>query len=259
MSTARPVFTIGWLYPDLMNIYGDRGNILTLLKRADWRGYDARVVELGRGDTQEMDKVDLFFFGGGQDREQALVYDDLIHSKQVRLEDAVAGGAMVLAVCGGYQLLGHYYQTGEGERFPGIGLIDVRTEAGKRRFIGDVVADLVSLDAEPKTLVGFENHSGRTFLGPKAQPLARVRMGFGNNGQDGTEGCLQGGVLGTYLHGSLLPKNPHLADHLIRRALKRRGVEKLSQLDDSVELAAHQRIAERARGARPNPADLTRR
>ncbi len=239
-------FTVGWLYPDLMNIYGDRGNILTLLKRAEWRGFETKLVELGRGTTNRMDEVDVFFFGGGQDREQALVYEDLLEFKQPPLEQAVSDGAIVLAVCGGYQLLGHYYQTAEGEKFPGIGMIDVRTEAGKKRFIGDVVVDTDIETLNPKTLVGFENHSGRTYLGPKARPLGKARLGYGNNGSDGMEGCLQGTVLGTYLHGSLLPKNPHLADYLIRNALIRRGVDELSPLDDSVELAAHERILLRA-------------
>ncbi len=243
---AKKTFTVGWLYPDLMNIYGDRGNILTLLKRAEWRDFDARLIELGRGITKGMEDVDVFFFGGGQDREQALVYEDLLESKQPPLERAVEGGAGVLAVCGGYQLLGHYYQTADGDRFPGIGLIDVRTEAGKRRFIGDVVVDTDLADLHPQTLVGFENHSGRTYLGPEARPLGHVRMGFGNNGEDHTEGCLQGAILGTYLHGSLLPKNPHLADHLIRSALERRGVKDLAPLDDAAEIAAHQQILARA-------------
>ena len=246
MPPRKQTFTVGWLYPDLMNIYGDRGNILTLLKRAEWRDYNAKLLELGRGTTEHMEDVDIFFFGGGQDREQALVYEDLLEHKQPRLERAALAGAAVLAVCGGYQLLGHYYQTAEGERFPGIGLIDVKTEAGKKRFIGDVVVDTEIEGLTPTTLVGFENHSGRTFLGPTAAPLGRVRLGFGNNGGDGTEGYLQGGILGTYLHGSLLPKNPHLADHLILSALRRRGVADLSPLDDSVELAAHARILERA-------------
>jgi CobQ-like glutamine amidotransferase family enzyme len=245
-KTSKKTFTVGWLYPDLMNIYGDRGNILTLLKRAEWRGYEARMLELGRGTTAGMDEVDVFFFGGGQDREQALVYEDLLQHKQQPLESAVKNGAVVLAVCGGYQLLGDYYRTAEGERFPGIGLIDVRTEAGKKRFIGDVVVDTDIEGLTPNTLVGFENHSGRTFLGPKAAPIGKVRLGFGNNGSDATEGCVQGGVIGTYLHGSLLPKNPHLADHLIKRALTRRGVSALSPLDDSVELSAHEKILERA-------------
>jgi CobQ-like glutamine amidotransferase family enzyme len=239
-------FTVGWLYPDLMNMYGDRGNILTLLKRAEWRDFDARLLELGRGSIKHMDEVDVFFFGGGQDREQALVYEDLLKFKQPPLERAVEDGAQILAVCGGYQLLGHYYQTAEGEKFPGIGLIDVRTEAGKTRFIGDVVVETTIADLASNTLVGFENHSGRTYLGPKAKPLGKVLLGHGNNGSDGGEGCLQGGVIGTYLHGSLLPKNPHLADYLIHAALRRRGGADLSPLDDSAELAAHDRILLRA-------------
>src|SRR5260370_40617393 len=148
-QVAKKTFTVGWLYPDLMNIYGDRGNILTLLKRAEWRDFDARLIELGRGTTKGIDEVDVFFFGGGQDREQALVYDDLIETKHAPLERAVAAGASVLAVCGGYQLLGHYYQTADGERFPGIGLIDVRTEAGKRRFIRDTIVGAHLPDPEP--------------------------------------------------------------------------------------------------------------
>ena len=249
MAKSKKTFTVGWLYPDLMNIYGDRGNILTLLKRAEWRDYEPRLIELGRGATKQMDEVDVFFFGGGQDREQALVYEDLLEFKQAPLERAVNNGAGMLAVCGGYQLLGHYYQTAEGERFPGIGMIDVRTEAGKKRFIGDVVIDANIATLNPKTLVGFENHSGRTYLGPKARPLGKTRLGFGNNGSDGMEGCQQGTVLGTYMHGSLLPKNPHLADYLIRSVLIRRGVDELSPLDDSVELAAHERILLRAQHA----------
>src|SRR5258708_20389978 len=164
-----------------MKIYGDRGNILALLKRAEWRGYDAKLVELGRGTVSQMDEVDVFFFGGGQDREQSLVYEDLLEFKQPPLERAVNSGAGVLAVCGGYQLLGHYYQTAEGERFPGIGMIDVKTEAGKKRFIGDVVVDAEIDTLNPKTLVGFENHNGRPFLGPQAKPLGRETLRNGNN------------------------------------------------------------------------------
>ncbi|HYS97922.1 MAG TPA: glutamine amidotransferase [Candidatus Dormibacteraeota bacterium] len=238
-------FTVGWLYPDLMNIYGDRGNILTLVKRAEWHGLEASVMELGRGASDRMNDVDVFFFGGGQDREQALIYDDLREFKQESLQRAVANGAQVLAVCGGYQLLGHYYQTADGERYDGIGLIDVRTEAGKKRFIGDVVVQ-TDIGLTPSTLVGFENHSGRTFLGSDARPLGKIIHGKGNNGSDKTEGCVQGGIIGTYLHGSLLPKNPHLADHLLAAALRRRGDGALSALDDSAELAAHGWILQRA-------------
>ncbi len=239
-------FTVGWLYPDLMNIYGDRGNILTLVKRAEWHGLEARVVELGRGEAQPMEDVDVFFFGGGQDREQALIYDDLRQFKRESLQASLAQGAQMLAVCGGYQLLGHYYQTADGQRYDGIGVIDVITEAGRKRFIGDVVVQAEIDGLTPSTLVGFENHSGRTFLGPEAQPLGKVLRGKGNNGSDHREGCIQGNVIGTYMHGSLLPKNPHLADHLIARALRRRGDDALSHLDDSTELAAHGWILQRA-------------
>jgi lipid II isoglutaminyl synthase (glutamine-hydrolysing) len=239
-------FTIGWLYADLMNIYGDRGNVLTLARRAEWRGLEPRVIELGRGASEEMHDVDVFFFGGGQDREQALIYDDLRLHKEDSLQRAVQDGAQILAVCGGYQLLGHYYQTADGERFDGIGMLDVKTEAGKKRFIGDVVVETAIEDLAPSTLVGFENHSGRTFLGDKARPLGKVLHGKGNNGSDRTEGAVQGNIIGTYMHGSLLPKNPQLADHIIGRALRRRGGASLSHLDDSVELAAHDWILQRA-------------
>ena len=246
MSGAN-TFTIGWLYADLMNIYGDRGNVLTLAKRAEWRGLSTKVVELGRGPAEQMRDVDIFFFGGGQDREQALIYDDLRQHKQESLQKAVLqDGAQILAVCGGYQLLGHYYQTGDGERFDGIGMLDVTTEAGKKRFIGDVVVQTALEGVTPQTLVGFENHSGRTFLGKDAKPLGKVLKGSGNNGSDKKEGAVQGNIIGTYMHGSLLPKNPHLADHLIGRALRRRGVSELSHLDDSAELAAHGWILQRA-------------
>jgi CobQ-like glutamine amidotransferase family enzyme len=240
-------FTIGWLYPDLMNIYGDRGNIVALAQRARWRGLDVTVAELGKGVVAGIEDVDVFFFGGGQDREQALVYDDLLETKAVPLASAVHGGAAVLAVCGGYQLLGHYYQTATGQRLPGIGLVDVHTEAGERRCIGDVVIETdEALGLQPRTLVGFENHSGRTFLGDGVRPLGRVVRGHGNNGEDGTEGFTTGNLFGTYLHGSLLPKNPHLADLIIGRALGRR----LDPLDDDLELAAHRRIVDRELAAR---------
>jgi CobQ-like glutamine amidotransferase family enzyme len=238
--------TIGWLYPDLMNIYGDRGNVLALCQRARWRGLEATVLELGKGVTAGIEAVDVFFFGGGQDREQALVYDDLLETKAAPLARAIGNGAAVLAVCGGYQLLGHYYLTAAGRRLPGIGLIDVRTEAVSQRSIGNVVVEAdESLRLAPRTLVGFENHGGRTFLGEGLRPLGRVLHGHGNNG-DGTEGVVSGSFFGTYLHGSLLPKNPHLADLIIERALGRR----LDPLDDELELAAHRRIVDRELAAR---------
>src|SRR5256886_14382038 len=193
-----------------------------------------------------MQDVDVFFFGGGQDREQALIYDDLRQYKQESLQRAVDDGVQIRAVCGGSQLLGHYCQTADGERFAEIGMLDVKAEAGKRRFIGDVVVQTGIEGMVPDTLVGFENHRGRTFLGPGAKPLGKVLMGKGNNGSDKTEGAVQGNIIGTYLHGSLLPKNPHLADYLIGRALTRRGGGALSHLDDSAELAAHGWILQRA-------------
>ncbi|MDQ6789818.1 MAG: glutamine amidotransferase [Candidatus Dormibacteraeota bacterium] len=242
LGDVKETFTVGWLYPDLMNIYGDRGNVLTLLKRASWRGMQARLLDLGKGVTTGIEEVDVFFFGGGQDKEQALVYDDLLESKAVPLAEALHRGAAILAVCGGYQLLGHYYQTAEGERFPGLGLLDAYTEAGPKRCIGDVVVEAdPDLGLDPPTLVGFENHSGRTFRGEGLRPLGRVLRGHGNNGDDGTEGAVGGSIFGTYLHGSLLPKNPHLADLIIGRAT---GAS-LAPLDDALELAAHSRLAER--------------
>src|SRR5262249_37438759 len=247
LGNMTSTFTVGWLYPDLMNIYGDRGNILTLLKRAEWRGLDAKLLELQRGPAASMRDVDVFFFGGGQDREQALIYEDLREHKQDALREATNNGAQILAVCGGYQLLGHYYQTADGQRYDGIGLLDVTTKAGSKRFIGDVVVESSrDLSLKPATLVGFENHSGRTFLGPTTTALGKVVKGKGNNGSDHTEGAVQDGIIGTYLHGSLLPKNPQLADHIIGAALRRRGDDALSKLDDSAELAAHDQILQRA-------------
>ncbi|MGI8563945.1 MAG: type 1 glutamine amidotransferase [Candidatus Dormibacter sp.] len=242
MSASGQRLTIGWLYSDLMNIYGDRGNIQTLVQRARWRGVEVRVLELGKGASEGIEAVDVFFFGGGQDKEQELVYDDLLETKAIRLANAMQRGAAFLAVCGGYQLLGHYYQTAQGERLPGIGLLDVRTVAGGQRCIGDVVIESdPGLGLQPRTLVGFENHSGRTYLGEGVRPLGRVRRGNGNNGEDGSEGAVSGNIFGTYLHGSLLPKNPHLTDLILSRALNR----ELDPLDDSLELAAHNWIKDR--------------
>jgi CobQ-like glutamine amidotransferase family enzyme len=233
---------IGWLYPDLMNIYGDRGNILTLVSRARWRGIDVEVRPTGLGPVVGLEDANLLFFGGGQDREQELVFADLESHKTALLQDALGRDVPVLAVCGGYQLVGHYYETADGTKLPGLGLLDISTDAGESRAIGDIVLEAdPELGLEPSTLVGFENHSGRTHLGPGARPLGRVRAGHGNNGKDGTEGARQGSLVGTYLHGSLLPKNPQLADLVLSRALGR----PLAALDDDLELAAHRRVAER--------------
>ncbi|MFM9107748.1 MAG: type 1 glutamine amidotransferase [Chloroflexota bacterium] len=237
--------TIGWLYPTRMNIYGDRGNVLALERRAAWRGIETRVAAINAGDAPPED-IDLFFFGGGQDGEQSAVARDLQGPTGAAVRRAVEGGAAMLAICGGYQLLGHEYRPHGAPPLPGIGLIDLETEAGPERFIGNVV-----VDSPFGELVGFENHSGLTRLGPGVQPLGTVRIGRGNNGRDGTEGVLQGKVAGCYLHGSLLPKNPAFADWLIEQALARRhGPVSLALLDDDLERRAHASAARRAAASR---------
>lgn len=240
---------IGYLYPDLMNLYADRGNIITLRQRAEWRGIDVEVVPLGLGERIDPAVIDLFFIGGGQDKEQWMAAEDLRRLKGAAIRDAVEEGAAVLAVCGGYQLFGHYYRPAEGPDLPGIGVFDATTiHKGLRvpRCIGNVVVAW-----QGNTLVGFENHGGRTYLGPGCQPLGRVIVGHGNNAEDGLEGAVYRNAYGTYLHGSLLPKNPHFADHLLRLALARRyGPVELAPLDDGLEMLAHEAATRRARQAR---------
>jgi lipid II isoglutaminyl synthase (glutamine-hydrolysing) len=235
--------TICWLYGDTMNIYGDRGNVLALARRAEWRGIETSVVTPGVGESLDPDAVDIYFWGGGQDREQIPVSKDIQGEKGSILKQALEDGAPMLAVCGGYQLLGtHYHPYGESQ-LPGIGFFDAHSEAGPERFIGNVVVDSDRFG----TLVGFENHSGLTFLGPGAQPLGRVRIGRGNNGRDGTEGCIRINTIGCYLHGALLPKNPAVTDFLIQAALERRyGVKTLEPLADDMEVIAHQEAIRRA-------------
>lgn len=210
--------TLGHLYPDQLNLYGDRGNILTLQQRCQWRGIRLRVVELGIGDALDPDAYDMLFIGGGQDREQAPVAQDLYDTKSIGLWAAIEDDMPVLAVCGGYQLLAHYYRPASGPDMKGLGVFDAWTvHRGARapRCIGDV-----AIRWNGQTLVGFENHGGQTYLGT-AKPLGKVLKGYGNNAQDGSEGAIYRNAYGTYLHGSLLPKNPHFADHLIQLALKR--------------------------------------
>jgi lipid II isoglutaminyl synthase (glutamine-hydrolysing) len=233
------------LYADEMNIYGDRGNILALQKRAEWRGIAVVVDAIGRGPAPDLSAIDLIFWGGGQDRDQELVFADAAEYKVDAIRRAIDGGAVVLAVCGGYQLLGEYYVTADDKKLPGLGLVDLHTVPGRRRNIGNIVIETSELGLQPKTLVGFENHSGKTYLGPGLRPLGRVLRGTGNNGEDGFEGVASGNVFGTYMHGSLLPKNPHFADLLIERALRRRGGEPLAELAAIEELAAHRWMRER--------------
>ena len=239
---SRHTLRLAWLYPDLMNIYGDRGNVVVLIERARRRGIEVELMEAGLGPAPDLELANLFFFGGGQDKDEELVFEDLTARKKKPIEDALSGGAALLAVCGGYQLVGKYYRTAEGTKLPGLGLLDAWTEAGSHRCIGDVVLETApELGLKPPTLVGFENHIGRTFLGPAARPIGHVRAGFGNNARDGGEGAMHGNLFGTYLHGSLLPKNPHLADLLLERALGR----ELPPLEADLEMATHHQIAAR--------------
>jgi len=235
------------LYPDQMNIYADRGNVIFLQRRCQWRGIDFSYTAAGAGEPIEPGAHDFFYIGGGQDRDQRMVAADMVKSKRQALCSALDDGAVVLAVCGGYQLLGHSYQLGE-ERLPGLGLADLETirEPGPR-LIGNVAIE-ADLGGGPRLIAGFENHGGRTYLGPGAKPLGRVIEGFGNNGKDGFEGVHRHHLIGTYLHGPLLPKNVWLADHLIAVALGRRygARPELAPLDDSLELAAHESAREAA-------------
>jgi CobQ-like glutamine amidotransferase family enzyme len=229
------------LYPEQMNIYADRGNILFLQRRCEWRGIGFAHSGAGPGDSVDPSAHDLFYIGGGQDRDQRMVAADLVASKRESLAAAAADGAALLAVCGGYQLLGHSYELAE-EKLPGLGLADLETvrEAGPR-LIGNIAIE-ADVGSGPRLLAGFENHGGRTYLGAAAQPLGRVIEGRGNNGGDGFEGVRRDNLIGTYLHGPLLPKNAWLADHLIAVALERRygARPELEPLDDAFEAAAHQ-------------------
>jgi CobQ-like glutamine amidotransferase family enzyme len=227
------------LYPELMNIYGDRGNIITIGQRCLWRDIAVTVTDISLGDGIDPGAFDFYFIGGGQDREQILVCEDLSREKGEALRQAVEDGACLLSICGGYQLLGKYFLTYTGENLPGLSLFDVTTVGGDTRFIGNVAVEC-DLEGAEGTLVGFENHSGRTRLGTGCKPLGKVLKGYGNNGEDGMEGCSYRGAIGTYLHGSLLPKNPRLADWFILHSLRRRyELEKLPSLDDALESEAH--------------------
>jgi lipid II isoglutaminyl synthase (glutamine-hydrolysing) len=246
---------VGHLYPDYLNIYADRGNIAVLARRAAWRGHELDVRAITVGDSVRPGEYDLFYVGGGQDREQALIAPDLA-AKGEAISEAVANGAALLAVCGGYQLLGRFYLDQHGVEQPGVGLFPHETVAGKRRMIGDV---LLECELEPgvrRTLAGFENHAGRTRLDDGALPLGRVLAGFGNDGESGYEGCRLGRAIGTYLHGPLLPRNSWLADWLLSQALAHRSGDgeapELQPLPDELERSAHEVAARRAyeRGGR---------
>lgn len=231
--------TLGHLYPDHLNIYGDRGNVLALYQRATWRAIAFEVVGLGPGVAIDPDQFDILFMGGGQDTQQIKICSDLQAVKAKGILEAVQNGAVMLGICGGYQLMGHYYQPHQGDKLPGLSLIDAYTVAGSTRFIGNVSIRRPN----GSTVVGFENHSGLTYLGEGVEPLGQVLQGYGNNGQDSTEGAMVGNLYGTYLHGSLLPKNPQLTDELLLKALQRRyGNEVvLTPLSQDFEQVAHQK------------------
>jgi lipid II isoglutaminyl synthase (glutamine-hydrolysing) len=240
---------VAHLYPDYLNIYADRGNIAVLARRAAWRGHELEVDAVGMNDPIEAGSHDLYYVGGGQDREQALVAPDLAGKRG--LPEAVERGAAVLAVCGGYQLLGRFYRERSGAELPGVGLFPLHTVAGDRRMIGDVLLECELERGPRRALAGFENHAGRTILDAGAEPLGRVVAGFGNDGESGFEGCRVGRALGTYLHGPLLPRNPWLADWLLAAALAHRtGVAEAPELEplpDVLEQEAHAVSSARAR------------
>lgn len=236
MEEKNLKISIAHLYPKLLNLYGDMGNIITLKKRCEWRGINVEFEEINVGDR--IKDHDLYFIGGGQDKQQEEVAGEL-YSHKSELHRQRNDGAVFLGICGGYQLFGHYYQPHDKDKLLGISLLDAYTVAGKKRFIGNVTIKTDFLN--PNTLVGFENHSGLTYLQGETKPLGQVVVGNGNNGKDGFEGGRYMNVFGTYLHGSLLPKNPHFADYLIELALEKRYGEKfkLSPLDDKLEIETH--------------------
>jgi CobQ-like glutamine amidotransferase family enzyme len=246
MTTIR----VGHLYPDYLNIYADRGNIAVFARRAALRGHRLEVTPLGMDDPIVPGAHDLYYIGGGQDREQLLVAPNLAAKAEPLRQAVLEDGAALLAVCGGYQLLGRGYRGFHGENMPGVGLLPLETVAGDRRMIGDVLIDCELEPGVGGTLAGFENHIGRTQLDPGAEPLGRVVAGFGNDGQSGYEGARVGRAIGTYLHGPLLPRNPWLADWLLAQAIAHRtGGEppELTPLPDALEARAHAVSAERAR------------
>ncbi|MCD8024106.1 MAG: hypothetical protein LUE64_01060 [Candidatus Gastranaerophilales bacterium] len=255
MTQIKFSVSIVHLYPDLLNIYGDLGNIITLVNRAKWRGIEVEVKNIKALDRMPSDFADIYFIGGGQDGQQIAASKELLKNKNF-LMDAANDNAVFLGICGGYQLLGAYYQPFDADRLSGIGLLDIYTVAGKKRFIGNVTGifpktetvppalnnEFRSFNMENKTVVGFENHSGLTYLKGETKPFLKVLKGNGNNGVDKTEGARLKNVFGTYLHGSILPKNPVFADYLLSLALKRKYKCEipLESLDDSIENNAHE-------------------
>ena len=233
------------MYPDVLNLYGDRGDILCMSRRLAWRGIEANVTRLPIGESAPLSRFDLIFIGGGQDFEQQVLLDDLHKGKDREILAAVEDGMTFLTICGGYQMLGSYYETFDGHRCDFIGALDLYTVGSRDRMIGNY-SFVCESGSGGSTVIGFENHSGRTYLGSGVSPLGRVLSGYGNNGQDKTEGARYRNVFGTYSHGPLLPKNPDLCDFILLTALTRKyGTAELTPLDDSVERSAHDEMLAR--------------
>lgn len=249
LPTTNYSLTIGWLYPDLMSTYGDRGNVIVLQKRSEWRGIHAQVKMITVGTShQDLAEVDLIFMGGAQDKQQQIVSDDFRLGKAQHLGTMIEDGIPGLYICGAYQFLGKYYKEADGSIIDGLGILDLHTENPGihiPRLIGNIVIQVTTVEGlHMTTLVGFENHGGRTYLGPGIHPIGRVVKGSGNNGTDGMEGAVYKNTFGSYMHGPILPKNPTFADYLLKKALERKYGESidLQELDDRLELQAHQTI-----------------
>lgn len=233
------------MYPDVLNLYGDRGNVMCMTRRLEWRGIDATVTKLPIGDSRSLTGFDLVFIGGGQDFEQQVLLSDLHRGKDMEIKSAIEDGVTFLTICGGYQMLGSFYETFDGKRCDFIGALDLYTKGSAKRMIGNYKFQC-SPSAGGSVVVGFENHSGKTWLGSGVEPLGKILSGFGNNGEDGTEGAHYKNVFGTYSHGPLLPKNPELCDLILKTALERKyGSVELIPLDDSAELLAHDEMCAR--------------
>lgn len=239
---------IAWLYPDLMSTYGDRGNVIVLQKRCQWRGIDVKIVPITlETKNSKLYNSDLIFMGGAQDRQQKIAAEDFLKRKGPVVKEMVENGTPALFVCAAYQFVGHYYKPYQGEKIPGAGIFDLYTEHPgdqAKRLIGNVVAKIIGTDI---TIVGFENHGGRTYLGPKMKPFAKVIRGFGNNGEDGYEGAMYKNAIGSYFHGPLLPKNPEIADWLIQKALQKKYGKKiiLEPLGDALAKIAKRAVLSR--------------
>jgi CobQ-like glutamine amidotransferase family enzyme len=227
------------LYPDLLNLYGDRGNILSLKKRCEWRGINVNIHNISINDFFIPELYDIIFLGGGQDYEQEIIQEDFLVQKGKEIKNAVDNNKIFLCICGGYQLMGNYYKTWDGKEIKFLGALDLYTEGSKKRIIGNFVfeCDLLKNDTFDGKVVGFENHSGRTYIGPSVKPLGNIILGGGNNGQDKTEGAIYNNVYCSYSHGSLLPKNPALADFLLTNALKQKYKDfvSLQKLENDIE------------------------